>query len=679
LARLFPHIASVRGSRHSARVYATSIVLAILMPALVLAAYLAIESAHTARAHIEQSARDETLEATAAIEREVIAAQNLLAALASSPLLRNGDIEGFYRQADGVSQKVGIQIVLHDIQLEQLFNTAVPFGTPGNAVKRPQIVEAFNRVAQTGKPVVSNVFFSPLYKQYTIGVMIPIFRGDRLAFAMVAGLPATRFRDILNSLNLHPDQTVSVIDRDGIFVTRSLKHDVYVGTHTLQRIASVAENPRGAVNRDGIPFHAFGGTSALLGWRISISVPDRVLDAPMNQGLATLAISGGALLVLAMALVHFLERRIVRSVGTLGIDREPTIEEFAILFDSAPNGVMVIDDRGRIVLLNARMEQKFGYSQRELTGQPVEVLFPKPFRDSHLAPGEGLMRDLQSRPTDADDGLYGRRKDGGEFPIEIGLNPIRSGSENLVMVTVVDISARKLAAEQLSAAQVERENLQRRFIQAQEHERLRLAHELHDQTGQNIAAAMLEIKSLEGVTDEAVRPRFRRLGRLLELIGRTLHQVAWELRPASIDELGLSIALANYVAEWGEQCGIAADFHCDQAQIAGLSDEICTVIYRVVQEALTNIVKHARGASSVSVVIERVNAQVRLTIEDNGCGFDMGVAASEPGSLRNGGLGIAGMRERLTLIGAELEIESAPGSGTAIFARIPTEAVRAVA
>ena len=93
---------------------------------------------------------------------------------------------------------------------------------------------------------------------------------------------------------------------------------------------------------------------------------------------------------------------------------------------------------------------------------------------------------------------------------------------------------------------------------------------------------------------------------------------------------------------------------------------------------MTNIVKHARGATSVSVVIERVNTQVRLTIEDNGCGFDMG-AASGPGNLRNGGLGIAGMRERLTLIGADLEIESSPGSGTAIFARIPTAAVRAVA
>jgi two-component system sensor histidine kinase UhpB len=678
LARLLPQVALPRGSRRPARVYAISIVLAILTSALILAGYLAVESARTARSHIEQSARDETLEATAAIEREVISTQNLLTALASSPLLRDGDIEGFYRQAAAVSQKIDIQIVLHDLRLEQLINTAVPFGTPGNAVKRPQVVEAFNRMVQTGEPVVSNIFFSPLYKRQTIVVMMPIRRDGRLAFALVAGLPATRFRDILTSLHIHPDQTVSVIDRDGMFVARSVKHEAYVGTHTLKPLPDESARLRVAVNRDGVPFHGFIDTSALLGWRISTIVPDRALDAPMYQALATLAIGGGVLFLLAIGLVHVLERHILRSVGTLGIDREPTIEEFAILFDSAPNGVMVVDDRGRIVLLNARMERKFGYSHRELIGQPVEVLVPERFRHGHLALREGFSRRPQSRPVGAGRDLYGRRKDGSEFPVEIGLNPIMSGTAKLVMITVVDISARKVAAELLNTAQIERENLQRRYIQAQEQERLRLAHELHDQTGQNLAAAMLEMKSLEGVADEAIRPRFRRLGRLLELIGRTLHHVAWELRPASIDELGLSIALANYVAEWGEQSGIAADFHCDQTQIGDLSDEICTVIYRVVQEALTNIVKHARGASSVSVVIERVNAQVRLTIEDNGCGFDMGIASGS-GSMRNGGLGIAGMRERLTLIGAELEIESSPGSGTAIFARIPAEAVRAVA
>jgi len=153
--------------------------------------------------------------------------------------------------------------------------------------------------------------------------------------------------------------------------------------------------------------------------------------------------------------------------------------------------------------------------------------------------------------------------------------------------------------------------------------------------------------------------------------------VAWELRPASIDELGLSNALADYVAEWSAQYGIEADFYCGDAGIDGLSNEICTAIYRVLQEALTNVAKHAQRATNVSVILERSHAQCRLTVEDNGLGFH----ADSSLLFKNGryGLGLAGMRERLTLIGGELEIESSRDVGTAIFARIPVEPMRSVA
>jgi two-component system, NarL family, sensor histidine kinase UhpB len=215
-------------------------------------------------------------------------------------------------------------------------------------------------------------------------------------------------------------------------------------------------------------------------------------------------------------------------------------------------------------------------------------------------------------------------------------------------------------------------------VHSQEQERLRLAHELHDQTGQSIAGVMLEIKDIENSAKGIDRERFRTLRLQLEQVGQALHRVAWELRPASIDELGLETALANYVMEWSAQYGIAVDFHCGDPGIDRLSDEICTTIYRVVQEALTNIVKHARQATSVSVVIARSAELLQLTIEDDGCGFDPNSLAAPSGGL-NGGLGLAGMRERLTLIGAEFEIESSVDTGTAIFARVPVGVERTVA
>jgi signal transduction histidine kinase len=261
-------------------------------------------------------------------------------------------------------------------------------------------------------------------------------------------------------------------------------------------------------------------------------------------------------------------------------------------------------------------------------------------------------------------------------PVEISLDTINSAGEELKMVTVVDVTARKVAAERLAATTVERDDLRRRFIQAQEQERLRLARELHDQTGQQLTGVILQIKNVENSVREVERTELREVRRNLEKVGQVLHHVAWELRPASIDELGLADALANYIAEWAQQYKIEGDFHCNALDLGEISEEVGTAIYRVVQEALNNVVKHAQNATSVSVVIERSDRRLRLTIEDDGCGFDAD-SLRVLTKNRSSGLGLAGIRERLTLIGAELEIESSIGIGTTIFARIPVEKLEA--
>jgi signal transduction histidine kinase len=154
-------------------------------------------------------------------------------------------------------------------------------------------------------------------------------------------------------------------------------------------------------------------------------------------------------------------------------------------------------------------------------------------------------------------------------------------------------------------------------------------------------------------------------------IGKTLHRVAWELRPAAINELGLTATLANYVSDWSAQFKISADFHCAVPELDRFSNEVRTTMYRVLQEALTNVAKHAAKSTAVSVVIERVGASLRLMVEDDGGGFQ-NVARAK----MNGGLGLMGMRERLGLIGGELEIETSNGIGTTIYARIPVELER---
>jgi signal transduction histidine kinase len=229
-----------------------------------------------------------------------------------------------------------------------------------------------------------------------------------------------------------------------------------------------------------------------------------------------------------------------------------------------------------------------------------------------------------------------------------------------------------LAAHQLIEQRTtERNALRHRIMRAQEEERLRLARDLHDQTGQSVSAAIMDLKAIEPLVEEKGRERVRVMGKQLEGLGHMLHRIAWELRPASIDELGLTHALENYIEEWSSKNKITADFHCADTKLDERSDEIRTTIYRIAQESLTNIAKHAVGATHVGVVISTSDDTLHLTIEDNGRGFDPTILSSR--------LGLAGMHERMSLVGGKLEVESSPGTGATIFARIPLGKRRAAA
>lgn len=248
------------------------------------------------------------------------------------------------------------------------------------------------------------------------------------------------------------------------------------------------------------------------------------------------------------------------------------------------------------------------------------------------------------------------------------------GFISVVSMTVLFLTA--AVSERRRALEVALD-ARRRLMQAQENERLRLARELHDQTGQSLAAVMLELKEMEVFIIEGGRDRLQLVRRKLEQMGKSLHHVAWELRPASMDELGLESTLTNYVSEWRGQFGIEADFHCHNTKLDELADEVRTTIYRVIQEALTNIAKHAHGATFASIVIDQTNTMLQLIIEDNGVGFDVRLSTEAQQNRR--GLGLIGMRERLALVGGEFDVESSAGAGTTVFARIRLPIARTAA
>jgi signal transduction histidine kinase len=224
-----------------------------------------------------------------------------------------------------------------------------------------------------------------------------------------------------------------------------------------------------------------------------------------------------------------------------------------------------------------------------------------------------------------------------------------------------NFASRAAAAVALSQ-RVARDAL-RRVVNAQELERRRLARELHDETGQALTSILLGLRTVE----EAGTPEETReaVAGLRVLVRSTLHDVrrlAVELRPKALDDFGLEPALERLTASFAEQTGLDVDFQTMLPE-GRLPPEIETTLYRVVQEALTNIVKHAR-ASRVSVLVTRKDGSVTAVIEDDGAGFD-------PSRVREEGLGLMGMRERAALVGGRITVESRPGAGSTLVAEVP--------
>ena len=208
--------------------------------------------------------------------------------------------------------------------------------------------------------------------------------------------------------------------------------------------------------------------------------------------------------------------------------------------------------------------------------------------------------------------------------------------------------------------------LLRRLVNVQEQERRRIARELHDTFGQQLAALHVNIEILRSKTngDATVRENFERMRESFDRLNASVDFLAWELRPPSLDMLGLDAAMETYVKEWSHQFGVDAVYEGVAVSGLRLTPDAETNLYRIFQEALQNVHKHS-GADRVSVVFERSNGQAVLIIEDNGKGCD------PEGQSDGRGMGLINMRERAALIGGIVEIESQAGEGTTVFVRVP--------
>jgi PAS domain S-box-containing protein len=337
-------------------------------------------------------------------------------------------------------------------------------------------------------------------------------------------------------------------------------------------------------------------------------------------------------------------------------------EQLNLILESTKDyAIITFDLDGKITRWNAGAEHIFGYTEKEVIEEPTHLIFT-PEDIAARVPEKEMLAALEHGR--AEDERWHMRKDGSRFYASGVMQLLRDGAVQGFVKICRDQTA-KLEAEQSA---VEKEML-RRMVSAQEDERRRIARDIHDHFGQQITALRLKLDAIKKAagdnpeliaqTDEAQKAA--------AALDADVDFIAWELRPASLDDLGLRAALAQFVGEWSSHTGINAEFHASGLSKSRLEYVIETNLYRIAQEALNNIQKHA-GAENVSVLLEKSRNKVSLIIEDDGIGFD---PPKKPDSQK--GLGLVGMSERTKICGGTLEIESAKGKGTTVFARVPVK------
>lgn len=334
------------------------------------------------------------------------------------------------------------------------------------------------------------------------------------------------------------------------------------------------------------------------------------------------------------------------------------------------DAVLTVDAQHRIVLFNRAAEQAFGWAATEVLGQHLSGLIPQRFREQHSLHVQRFgTTGVSSRRMGRAALVLGLRRTGEEFPLEASISQVDTPDGKLFTVILRDVSERV-------AVQAELQRVAAQAHQIREAEKSRVARELHDELAQSLTALKMDAQWLREQVqavhaesrDERCLPIDAKLAAMQALLDTTVaatRRIAADLRPLLLDDLGLVPALEWLAHRFTERHGVPVDLALDEELEP---DPVhASALFRIVQESLANIGKHAQ-AQRVTLQLERLTGRpgwLRAVVEDDGVGFD----SAAPRRLQS--LGLMGLRERVQLVGGELQVHSAPGQGTRIEVHAP--------
>jgi len=342
-------------------------------------------------------------------------------------------------------------------------------------------------------------------------------------------------------------------------------------------------------------------------------------------------------------------------------------ESMRTILDKAFNEIVNMDEKGLITTWNKRAVKMFGWKADEVIGKKmVDIIIPPQYRKDHIKGLERFVATGVGKIMNQSLQLNALRIDGTELPVELSISAIKREKSYIFTGIIRDITERKQTEKKLLNTREQLRNLNNRLQSAREEERTRIAREIHDELGQNLTALKFDLTWINKNLVQPNGPTIEKIASMTDQIENTIQtvqRIASELRPQILDILGLCEGLKWLAKEFQKRTGIKCELAINPDHL-DLDQERATAFFRIYQEALTNITRHA-NASLVRSSLEKQGNQLTLKVKDNGKGMDLS-KAEDPESF-----GLIGIRERILVFGGETNFYSNPGQGTSITVSIP--------
>jgi PAS domain S-box-containing protein len=349
-------------------------------------------------------------------------------------------------------------------------------------------------------------------------------------------------------------------------------------------------------------------------------------------------------------------------------------QRLAAIVDSAMDAVITVNAEQRIVLFNRAAEAVFRCRRDDILGERLDRLLPARFRDAHRLHIQRFGETgVTSRAMGEGPALRGLRADGEEFPVEASISHTRQEGQDFYTVILRDTTRREQYEQAILRQQRELRELSARVLEAREEEKTLLARELHDELGQLLTALKMDLAVLRDRLPAGGGELPERAAKMDALLDRTVNSVrriSAELRPLMLDDLGLADGIAWLVEDFSSRSGVRTTLSMPEGGgLEGLERNVANTLYRVLQESLTNVARHA-GAQHAWIALAAEGNHVRLEVEDDGRGI------ADEDLARPRSLGLKGMRERVLYLGGTLEIGRAVRGGTRVAVRVPRLPIR---